>query len=113
MLSSGKVIVIPRNAQAIRGLLSVVATIVGIAAHAVTPESPDGAARNTREVVRLSPFKVSGDRLEDFGFRVSPGFDVERSTKSRRVYTPVVDVVLPNTAGAKAGVRPKRPDFEG
>ena len=55
---------------------------------------------------RLPAFKVTGEQLEDFGFRISPDFDGERSTATRKIYTPVVDVVLPNTAASKAGVRP-------
>lgn len=58
------------------------------------------------DVTKLPAFNVTGERLEDFGFRVSPDFDVQRSTKYKRVYTPVVDVVLPNTAASKAGLRP-------
>lgn len=58
------------------------------------------------EPVRLPAFNVKGEMLEDFGFRVSPDFDVVRSKGLGRVYTPVVDMVLPNTAASKAGVRP-------
>jgi hypothetical protein len=65
-----------------------------------TPDETGGG------VVKLSAFKVTGERLEDFGFRVSHDFDSERSQKSGRVYTPVVDLVLPNTAASKAGIRP-------
>ena len=37
---------------------------------------------------------------------MSPDFDSERSSAARKIYSPVVDVVLPNTAASKAGVRP-------
>lgn len=58
------------------------------------------------KTVQLPVLKVKGDPLEDFGFRVSPVFDLSRSFKIMRVYTPVVDLVLPNTAASKAGIRP-------
>lgn len=57
-------------------------------------------------VLELPAFKVRGNPVEDFGFRVSPAFDVERSQGRKAVYTPVVDLVLPNTAASKAGIQP-------
>jgi len=56
--------------------------------------------------VELPALQVVGDPLEDFGFRVSPVFDPAPSTRLLTVYTPVVDLVLPNTAASKAGIRP-------
>jgi hypothetical protein len=93
-----------RNGPLVRGLL-LAAMFVGIAAD-VAAELSEGVANGARDLVELSPVKVIGSRMEDFGFRVSPGFDGERSSKGRRIYTPVVDVVLPNTAGSRAGLRP-------
>jgi hypothetical protein len=57
-------------------------------------------------IIEIEAFNVTGERLEDFGFRVSHSFDAFRSKGFGRVYTPVVDVVLPNTAASKAGLRP-------
>lgn len=56
--------------------------------------------------VLLPAYTVKGAMLEDFGFRVSPDFDMVRSKGGGRVYAPVVDLVLPNTAASKAGIRP-------
>ena len=70
-----------------------------LATEPTTIEKDDG-------VVKLSAFKVTGQRLEDFGFRVSHDFDSQRSQTFGRVYTPVVDLVLPHTAASKAGIRP-------
>ncbi len=64
------------------------------------PEDPDG------DVTTMAAFNVKDDRLEDFGFRVSPAYDVKRSSRLVPRYTPVVDVLLPNTAATKAGLRP-------
>jgi hypothetical protein len=65
-----------------------------------------GASDVGSDSTLMAPVKVTGERLEDFGLRVSPRLDGEHSTGSRRVYVPVVDAVLPNTAASKAGVRP-------
>ncbi|MFT3782595.1 MAG: PDZ domain-containing protein [Nibricoccus sp.] len=53
------------------------------------------------EPLQLPKYDVKGDRLEDFGFRISHDFDPDRHG-----YTPVVDLVLPNTAASRAGLRP-------
>jgi hypothetical protein len=66
---------------------------------AVAPDVPGDS-------VQLPAYSVKGEMLEDFGFRVSPDFDAVRSKGLGRIYTPVVDMVLPNTAASKAGVRP-------
>lgn len=58
------------------------------------------------QTVELPALKVVGDPVEDFGFRVSPVFDPSRSFGLLRHYTPVVDMVIPNTAASKAGLRP-------
>ena len=58
------------------------------------------------DVTKMAAFSVNGERLEDFGFRVSRGYDAERSGRFWPVSTPVVDVLLPNTAATKAGMRP-------
>ncbi len=73
--------------------------------HAAAP-TPPTSSRAADDVTRLPAFNVTGERLEDFGFRVSPDLDHARSTDKRNVYTPVVDVVLPNTAASKADLRP-------
>ncbi|RXK52805.1 hypothetical protein ESB00_13875 [Oleiharenicola lentus] len=58
------------------------------------------------KTVELPALRVVGDPVEDFGFRVSPVFDSSRSSGLLRTFTPVVDMVLPNTAASKAGLRP-------
>lgn len=80
-----------------------------ITGNAVSQESTSPTAAPTEvdeHIVQVEAFKVTGERLEDFGFRVSHSFDSFRSKLLNRVYTPVVDVVLPNTAASKAGIRP-------
>lgn len=56
--------------------------------------------------IELPTLKVRGDPIEDFGFRVSPAWDPTHSTGMFLAYTPAVDLVLPNTAASKAGIRP-------
>ena len=85
--------------------LAVAGLVLGSPWYATAAE-PTAAEPEAGDPVQLPAFEVKGERLEDFGFRVSPDFDVMRSKGARRVYTPVVDVVLPNTAASKAGVRP-------
>jgi hypothetical protein len=58
------------------------------------------------DVTLLPAFDASAGRIEDFGFRVSPAYEPSRSSFFKRVYTPVVDVVLPNTAASRAGLEP-------
>ncbi len=82
------------------------ALMLGASCCVAAAESKAAAPDATADVTQLSAFKVTGEQLEDFGFRVSPSFDGERSNASRKIYSPVVDVVLPNTAASKAGVRP-------
>lgn len=76
---------------------AVVALALCVSTSASRAESPPVG----KETIVLDPVRVKGDRLEDFGFRVSQDFDIDR-----RGYTPVVDVVLPNTAASRAGLRP-------
>ena len=75
---------------------------LGAAEAAAETEPPD----DNGDVTKLAAFSVNGDRLEDFGFRVSPAYDAARSSKLWLRVTPVVDVLLPNTAATKAGMRP-------
>ncbi|HWA24124.1 MAG TPA: PDZ domain-containing protein [Lacunisphaera sp.] len=82
----------------IRGCLSTLALAFPMAAAA--------SVGMTEPKVDLPAMKVQGDPLEDFGFRVSPVLDVNRSSGLLRTYTPVVDLVLPNTAASKAGIHP-------
>jgi len=73
-----------------------IASLAGNASEGPAPEP----------VVTLSPVKVLGESMEEFGFRVSPDFNYEASTKDRKIYVPVIDLVLPNSAASKAGLRP-------
>lgn len=57
------------------------------------------------EVMTMGEVHVAGARMEDFGFRVSPWLDPERSKPFFQKYSPAVDVLLPNTAATKAGMR--------
>ncbi len=68
--------------------------------------SAAGTPEVATKTVELPVLKVVGDPLEDFGFRVSPVFDPGHSSGLLKVYTPVVDLVLPNTAASKAGIQP-------
>jgi hypothetical protein len=86
--------------------------LVGVAAvallsygSALGATGPDAATATNAEPVRMGAFQVVGDMLEDFGFRVSPDPRV-RGFSFSADYCPVVDLVLPNTAASKAGVRP-------
>lgn len=78
--------------------------IVGMAGSLARAANTPGAKEEP--VLELPVMKVRGNPVEDFGFRVSPAFDVARSQGRKAVYTPVVDLVLPNTAASKAGIRP-------
>jgi hypothetical protein len=73
---------------------------------APAPEANTAAGDNLGDVTTLATFNVTGERLEDFGFRVSPDYDAKRSMLLWSVVTPVVDVLLPNTAASKAGMQP-------
>lgn len=72
-----------------------------------TSDSTEAEADDVMGDVTLLPaLNASAGRIEDFGFRVSPGYEPARSSFFNRVYTPVVDVVLPNTAASRAGLEP-------
>jgi hypothetical protein len=72
-----------------------------------TSPSPEADADDVMGDVTLLPaLNASAGRIEDFGFRVSPAYDPARSSFFNRVYAPVVDVVLPNTAASRAGLEP-------
>jgi hypothetical protein len=76
--------------------------------HAADASSPPETEADDAigDVTLLPPLEASAGRIEDFGFRVSPAYDPARSALFKRVYSPVVDVVLPNTAAARAGMKP-------
>ena len=86
--------------------LAVVALVLNGCWCASAAESKVMAPDVAGKTVHLPAYNVKGEMIEDFGFRVSPDFDMVRSKGAGRVYTPVVDMVLPNTAASKAGVRP-------
>jgi len=72
-----------------------------------TSPSPEADADDIIGDVTLLPaLNASAGRIEDFGFRVSPAYEPARSSFFNRVYMPVVDVVLPNTAASRAGLEP-------
>lgn len=64
------------------------------------------AAAVQEPVVTMEAVQVRAEPIEEFGFRVSPDFDHVRSTQRNKLFIPVVDVILPNTAASKAGLRP-------
>jgi hypothetical protein len=78
------------------------ACLVPVAARGVERDEADVMG----DVTLLPALNVSADRIDDFGFRVSASYDARRSRGFRRVYTPVVDVLLPNTPASRAGLRP-------
>ena len=86
--------------------LAVVAIVLSGSCYAAAAESKVAAPDTAGGPVRLAAFNVKGEMLEDFGFRVSPDFGAVRSKGAGWGCTPVVDMVLPNTAASKAGVRP-------
>lgn len=86
----------------LRGVLVVVAIASGLVGSALGATADPTA---NPEPVRMAAFQVTGDMLEDFGFRVSPDPRVKGLRLSSDI-CPVVDLVLPNTAASKAGVRP-------
>jgi hypothetical protein len=79
-------------------------TVAVLSFATVVPMTPAAGAND--EVLHLPTLQVSGERFEEFGFRVSSAFDPIRSSAHRKIYSPVVDLVLPNTAASKAGLRP-------
>lgn len=60
----------------------------------------DAAERPLEDVTILAPFSVKGERMEDFGFR----YNVTIAIPGPNSVT--VSEVFPNTAAAKAGLRP-------
>lgn len=81
-----------------------VATPPAVRAAGAASAASEGDAP-VEDVTIMDEFKVSAERIEDFGFRVSPWYDPKRSALLWHVFTPAVDVLLPNTAAAKAGMR--------
>jgi hypothetical protein len=79
------------------------------------PDAEDPAANND-DVVSLAAYNVKADRIEDFGFRTDARKADENpavATKHPNLVTlwfttfaPMVTEVRPNTAAAKAGLRP-------
>ena len=62
---------------------------------------------NDDDVVAMTPFDVTDSALEDFGLQVRRGVrDPARSTLLWPVRVPQIIAVLPNTAAARAGLRP-------
>jgi hypothetical protein len=83
---------------------------LGIAAAAFAAEPPATSSPATLgepeeeevgDVTKLAAFNVQADRIEEFGFRVT-GFLGSPFSSA----LPIVTVVFPNTAAAKAGLRP-------
>jgi hypothetical protein len=75
-------------------------TAVALAADADHP-AEDESDELREDVTKLSAFNVKADRLEDFGFRIR-----RRLTNPFGTGTIWVTFVYPNTAAAKAGLRP-------
>lgn len=88
-------------------LLLVVLSILNCLQGSTAATSQTSATTTSNDITEMPAFDVKGERFEDFGFRVSHDLDVVRSREiGRSIYTPVVDMVLPNTAASKAGIRP-------
>lgn len=81
--------------SALRGLVFVLGLVSG-ALHAAE-ETPE---RELEDVTTLPPFSVKGARLEDFGFRLSVTIQIPGPDFA------IVSEVFPNTAAAKAGLKP-------
>ncbi len=90
----------------LRPRVGICALLIVLFQDSITRGAEAGAEDEMGDVTKLAAFSVNGERLEDFGFRVSRGYDAERSGRFWPVSTPVVDALLPNTAATKAGLRP-------
>jgi hypothetical protein len=93
------------SGAALRGLAALALGFLASRLVAAEATADTGADEEIGDVTRMPAFKVTGERVEDFGFRVSAAYDPKR-TRIWPVYTPVVDVLLPNTAASRAGLRP-------
>lgn len=68
-----------------------------------TPRASDAPAEEVGEAKLMAPFNVKADRVEEFGFQMHARLDLVPGGTPSGVW---VTEVLPNTAAAKAGLRP-------
>jgi len=63
------------------------------------------------DIINMAAYNVKADRIEDFGIRVGSSF-YSKPTKSAlgffltAKFAPIITAIVPNTAAAKAGLRP-------
>src|SRR4051812_5412098 len=72
---------------------------LGLLATASAAEPAAGG--DMEDVTKMTAYNVKADRVEEFGFRVGGQIFLPWSSGS-----PIVRAVYPNTAAAKAGLRP-------
>lgn len=82
-----------------------------VAAEPAAPEETvEGEATNDEAIISLAAYNVRADFIEDFGVRVQSetysGKAVNGATFWFATYAPRISAVLPNTAAARAGLRP-------
>jgi PDZ domain len=83
-------------------ILNCVAPFLGVAAE--TNADDDDAAND--DVISLTAYNAKADRIEDFGVRVWSSVYYGEAKGFFWKFAPMVSAVVPNTAAAKAGLRP-------
>lgn len=73
-------------------------------------KTADAAAPDSDEIISLSAYNAKADRIEDFGLRVGSSFYSKPPKTTAGFFlskfVPAITAVVPNTAAAKAGLRP-------
>jgi len=82
-----------------------------VVAAAEPAATADSDAADNDDLVILAPYNVKADRIEDFGIRVGSSF-YSKPPKSAvgfflaAKFAPIITAIVPNTAAARAGLRP-------
>ena len=110
------------RAQPRRGLLLFVLTVVMLAGPlngaTADPAAPTAEAVTTEaegttgdDIITMAAHNAKADRIEDFGLRVESSFYSKPTTSTvgfffTAKFAPIITAIVPNTAAAKAGLRP-------
>ncbi|MEO6567781.1 MAG: PDZ domain-containing protein, partial [Opitutaceae bacterium] len=97
------------------GILAFADLPVALAAESASATEPaataDNDPANNDDIISLAGYNAKADRIEDFGIRVESSFYSKPPKTTAGFFllakfVPIITAVVPNTAAAKAGLRP-------
>lgn len=96
----------------LRPYLIFCAIMIALFSHSAEAAAAKEEEADDDDIISLTAYNVKADRIEDFGVRIRPSVYPDASRQPKNVaflfskFAPEVTSVLPNTAAAKAGLRP-------